>query len=58
MGWRYLAVWIDLYSQRVVTSAMASSIEASMVPDAQNRPLGQRQIEPDKLVIHSEEGRQ
>lgn len=58
VGWKYLAVWIDLYSRHVVTSAMAFSMEANLVPDAQNRALSHRQIEPDKLVIHTDQGSQ
>lgn len=55
---RYLAVWIDLYSRRVVGWAMGATIEASLVLEALNRALGYRQIEPDQLLIHSDQGSQ
>ncbi len=33
-GWRYLAIWIDLYSRRVVGWAMGASMEATLVLEA------------------------
>jgi transposase InsO family protein len=57
-GWRYLAVWIDLYSRRVVGWAMGASMEATLVLEALNRALGHRQIEPDQLLIHTDQGSQ
>ena len=57
-GWRYLAVWIDLYSRRVVGWAMGATIEATLVLEALNRALGHRQIEPDQLLIHTDQGSQ
>jgi transposase InsO family protein len=57
-GWRYLAVWIDLYSRRVVGWAMRSTMEAALVLEALNRALGHRQVEPDQLLIHTDQGSQ
>jgi putative transposase len=57
-GWRYLAVWIDLYSRRVVGWAMGATMEATLVLGALNRALGHRQIEPDQLLIHTDRGSQ
>ena len=57
-GWRYLAVWIDLYSRRVVGWAMGATMEATLVLEALNRALGHRQIEPDRLLIHTDQGSQ
>jgi putative transposase len=55
-GWRYLAVWIDLYSRRVVGWAMGATMEATLVLEALNRALGHRQVEPDQLLIHTDRG--
>ena len=55
-GWHYLAVWIDLYSRRVVGWAMGASMEATLVVEALNRALGHRQIEPEQLLIHTDQG--
>jgi transposase InsO family protein len=57
-GWRYLAVWIDLYSRRVVGWAMGSTMEAILVLEGLNRALGHRQIEPHQLLIHTDQGSQ
>jgi transposase InsO family protein len=57
-GWHYLAVWIDLYSRRVVGWAMGASMEATLVVEALNRALGHRQIEPEQLLIHTDQGSQ
>ncbi|MCP9877888.1 IS3 family transposase [Cyanobium sp. A2C-AMD] len=57
-GWRYLAVWIDLHSRRVVGWAMGATMEATLVLEALNRALGHRQIEPDQLLIHTDQGSQ
>ena len=57
-GWRYLAVGIDLYSRRVVGWAMGATMEATLVLEALNRALGHRQIEPDQLLIHTDQGSQ
>ena len=57
-GWRYLAVWMDLFSRRVVGWSLSASMEASLVLEALNRALGQRQVEPEKLLIHTDQGSQ
>ena len=57
-GWRYLAVWIDLYSRRVVGWAMGTTMETTLVLEALKRALGHRQIEPEKLLIQTDEGSQ
>jgi transposase InsO family protein len=57
-GWRYLAVWIDLYSRRVVGWALGTTMETTLVLEALNRALGHRRIEPDQLLIHTDQGSQ
>ena len=57
-GWRYLAVWMDLFSRRVVGWMLGSSMEASLVLEALHRALGQRQVEADHLLIHTDQGSQ
>ncbi len=39
-GWRYLAVWIDLFSRRVVGWKLGESMGSSLVTEALNRALG------------------
>ena len=57
-GWRYLAVWIDLYSRRVVGWKLGQRMDADLVIEALNRALGQRQVEPEQLLIHTDQGSQ
>ncbi len=55
-GWRYLAVWIDLYSRRVVGWALGTTMETTLVLEALNRALGHRRIEPDQRLIKTGQG--
>ncbi|MBM5819208.1 MAG: IS3 family transposase [Cyanobacteria bacterium K_DeepCast_150m_m2_101] len=57
-GWRYLAVWIDLYSRRMVGWAMGATMEATLVLEALHRALGHRPIAADQLLIHTDQGSQ
>jgi putative transposase len=57
-GWRYLAVWMDLYSRRIIGWKIGSNMEAELVTKALNRALILRRINPSKLVIHTDQGSQ
>jgi transposase InsO family protein len=57
-GWRYLAAWVDLCSRRVVAWAIGITMEATLGLEALSRALGHRQIEPDQLLIHTDQGSQ
>ena len=57
-GWRYLAVWIDLFSRRVVGWTLDSRMDVALVIEALNRALGHRQLEPEQLLIHADQGSQ
>ena len=57
-GWRYLAVWIDLFSRRVVGWKLDVRMDAALVIEALNRALGHRQAEPETLLIHTDQGSQ
>lgn len=56
-GWLYLATVLDLYSRRVVGWAMAEHMETSLVRDALQMALTQRQPAVG-LLHHSDRGRQ
>jgi hypothetical protein len=49
-------VFIDLYNCRVVGWAKDATLEATLMLETLNRPLGQRQIEPYQLLIHFDHG--
>lgn len=56
-GWLYLASILDLFSRKVVGWAMADHMEASLVEEALQMALQQRQPEAG-LLHHSDQGRQ
>jgi transposase InsO family protein len=56
-GWLYLAVFIDLFSRRIVGWSMASRMNAKLVTDALNMALWQRQPKVG-LIVHSDRGSQ
>lgn len=57
-GWRYLAVWIDLFSRRVVGWKLDHRMDAALVIEALHRALGQRQVKPEQLLLHTDQGSQ
>ena len=57
-GWRYLAVWIDLFSLRVVGWKLDHRMDAALVIEALNRALGHRLVEPETLLLHTDQGSQ
>jgi len=57
-GWRYLAVWIVLFSRRVIGWKLDHRMDAALVIEALNRALGHRLVEPDLLLIHTDQGSQ
>jgi putative transposase len=57
-GWRYLAVWIDLFSRRVVGWTLDQRMDAALVIEALNRALGHRQVEPAQLLLPTDQGSQ
>lgn len=56
-GWLYLAVFIDLFSRRVVGWSMGSRMKARLVTDALRMAIWQRRPEPG-LIVHSDRGSQ
>ena len=56
-GWLYLAVFIDLFSRRIVGWSMASRMNAKLVTDALNMAIWQRQPKAG-LILHSDRGSQ
>ena len=56
-GWLYLAVFIDLYSRRVVGWSMGSRMKAKLVTDALRMAVWQRRPEAG-LIAHSDRGSQ
>ena len=56
-GWLYLAVFIDLYSRRVVGWSMGTRMNAKLVTDALRMAIWRRQP-AEGLIVHSDRGSQ
>jgi len=56
-GWLYLAAVLDLYSRKVIGWAMAPSMPATLVCNALQMALAQRQPKAG-LIVHSDRGSQ
>lgn len=56
-GWLYLAVVLDLFARKVVGWAMAPDMRATLVCQALQLALAQRQPPPG-LIVHSDRGSQ
>ena len=56
-GWAYLAVWMDLYSRKVVGWALAEHMREDLVMMALKRALASRYIN-EGLIVHSDRGGQ
>jgi transposase InsO family protein len=57
-GWRYLAVWMDLHSRRIIGWALGETLESSLVTEALERAFGCRSVNLDELMIHTDQGSQ
>jgi len=57
MGWMYLAVFIDLYSRRVVGWALGTRMKSELIETALKRALLSRNP-PKGLIVHSDQGSQ
>jgi len=56
-GWLYLAVFLDLFSRRVVGWAVGKTIDTRLVTSALSRAVARRSPKPG-LVVHSDRGAQ
>ncbi len=56
-GWLYLAVFMDLYSRRIVGWSMSNRLQESLVIDAIRMALFRRKIKSN-LLLHSDRGSQ
>ena len=57
-GWLYVAVVVDAHSRMVVGWSMREDLRAELVVDAIQMALWRRQVDPGRLVHHSDRGSQ
>jgi len=56
-GFRYLSVWMDLYSRRIVGWDLQDHMRESLVTDSLNKAIGNRRI-GEGLILHTDRGGQ
>ena len=56
-GWLYLAIFLDIFSRKVVGWSMDTRIRESLVLSALNQAIG-REHPPEGLIIHTDRGAQ
>jgi len=57
-GWCYLAVWMDLFSRRIIGWTLAEHLQTELVLEALQRAFGHRLPHPEGLLVHSDQGGQ
>jgi len=55
-GWLFLAIYLDLFTRKVVGMAMADHMRSTLVLEALDSALGREQVEGKELTAHSDRG--
>jgi putative transposase len=55
-GWLFLAIFLDLFTRKVVGMAMASHMRAELVLEALDSAIGREAIDKNGLTAHSDRG--
>jgi transposase InsO family protein len=57
-GWLFLAVFLDIFTRKIVGHASADHMRAELVLDALAMALGRQDINRDELIAHTDRGSQ
>lgn len=55
-GWLYLAMFMDLFTRKIVGFSLAAHMRTSMVLEALQMGIGRQNVEPGTLIVHSDRG--
>lgn len=55
-GWLYLAIFLDLFTRKVVGFSLANHMRSEMVIEALQMGINRQNVEPGTLIIHSDRG--
>lgn len=55
-GWIYLAIFLDLFTRKVVGFSIADHMQTEMVLEALQMGIGRQNVEPGTLIVHSDRG--
>lgn len=57
-GWLFLAVFLDIFSRKIVGHAMAEHMRAELVLEALAMAIGRQDVNRDELITHTDRGSQ
>ncbi len=55
-GWLYLAIFMDLFTRKIVGFSLANHMRTEMVLEALQMGIGRQNVEPGTLIVHSDRG--
>lgn len=55
-GWLYLAIFLDLFTRKIVGFSMANHMRSEMVIEALQMGIVRQNVNPSTLIIHSDRG--
>lgn len=55
-GWLYLAIFLDLFTRKIVGLSLANHMRSEMVIEALQMGINRQNVEPGTLIIHSDRG--
>ena len=55
-GWLYLAIFLDLFTRKIVGFSLANHMRSEMVIEALQMGIARQNVEPGTLIIHSDRG--
>jgi putative transposase len=55
-GWLYLAVFLDVFTRKIVGHSMRENMQTGLVLDALEMAMGRQEIDDLPLVVHSDRG--
>lgn len=55
-GWLYLAIFLDLFTRKIVGFSLANHMRSEMVIEALQMGIQRQNVEPGTLIIHSDRG--
>jgi len=57
-GWLYLAIFLDLFTRKIVGFSSSDNMQAELIIDALDMALGRQEVKDGELIAHSDRGSQ
>lgn len=55
-GWLYLAIFLDLFTRKIVGFSLADHMRSEMVIEALQMGINRQDVDPGTLIVHSDRG--